>query len=166
LPENTLTDDPVEAGRDDIFLGIKSAIDFVSPRKRWFLRQSWRGTQIFFLADDLLIWHRQESLPPADADWIKTVTEVADGVVCASRTVANQLYQWLAEASPKRPEPRLLGFLHPGTTVESSPAWHQTSRQLLDTTLRNRWYRCWPDTTSLESSIGFQPVIAEDSRLR
>ena len=45
LSADDLTDDPVEAGRGDIFLGVDWAADFVPAMKPWFLAQRRHGTQ-------------------------------------------------------------------------------------------------------------------------
>lgn len=124
LREDGLNDDPVEADREDIFLGLDLAIDFVPSRKPWFLSQHRRGMQIVFVAYDLLALLRPEffprDLPPVVRDWINTVAEVADGMICISRTVADELNGWLAEAKPQRLQPLSLGFFHLGADLRAS----------------------------------------------
>ncbi|MBV9107013.1 MAG: glycosyltransferase family 4 protein [Verrucomicrobia bacterium] len=124
LAGDGLNDDPVEAGREDIFVGLDLAIDFVPSRKQWFRTQQQRGMQVIFVAYDLLALLRPElfptDLPPVVRDWIDTVSEVADGIVCISHTVADELYGWLTQAKPRRLQPLSLGFFHLGADLRAS----------------------------------------------
>jgi hypothetical protein len=83
LSEIGLTDDPVETGHDDIFLGLDLSMDFVPSLKPWFLTQRRRGTQIVFVVYDLLPLLRPDlnpaNLPPVMLDWVNTIAQVADG---------------------------------------------------------------------------------------
>ena len=46
-----------------------------------------------------------------------------------------------------------LGDTVPASTGISWLTWHQSSRELLDVVIGNRWYRSWPDAdTSLRSA--------------
>jgi glycosyltransferase involved in cell wall biosynthesis len=123
-PEGDLTDDPVETGRGDIFIGLDWCADVIPQMKPWFLAQRRRGMQVFFAAYDLLPVLRPEFFPPhmtpITLDWISAVAEIADGVVCISRTVADELNKWLAEANPKRLQPLSVGFFHLGGDLHAS----------------------------------------------
>ena len=57
---------------------------------------------------------------PWAGDWIGTVAEVATGVVCISRTVADELYEWLTRAKPLRAQPLSLGYFHLGADLHGS----------------------------------------------
>jgi glycosyltransferase involved in cell wall biosynthesis len=122
LPQKDLVDDPVETHRGDIFIGMDWCAD-VAPMKPWFLEQRRHGARIAFVVHDLLPLFRPEYFPPRlvqmTVDWIQTVAEVADSVACVSRTVADELYKWLAEAKPQRLRPLPLGFFHPGADLHA-----------------------------------------------
>jgi glycosyltransferase involved in cell wall biosynthesis len=124
LRADGLNDDPVEAGHGDIFLGVNWSADVVPSLKPWFLTQGRRGMKIFFVVYDVLPLTRPELFPeimPGIAlDWINAVAEVADGVVCISRTVADQLYEWLSATEPPRLRPLSLGFFHLGADLDAS----------------------------------------------
>ncbi|MBV8223909.1 MAG: glycosyltransferase family 4 protein [Verrucomicrobia bacterium] len=124
LPEEDLTDDPVEAGYGDIFLGVEWIADLHPSMKPWFLKARQRGMQIVFVVHDLLSLLRPElfppTIPPAALEWIQTVTEVADKLACVSRTVADELHAWLNSAKPQRLRPLLLGFFHHGADLHAS----------------------------------------------
>jgi glycosyltransferase involved in cell wall biosynthesis len=124
LVEDDLNDDPVEIGHGDIILSIEWAAHLVPSLKPWFLQQRRDGVEIFFVVYDLLPLLRPELFPPAierlAKDWIRTVAEVADGVVCISRTVADELYHWLSKERPQRLQALSLGFFHLGADLHAS----------------------------------------------
>ena len=124
LSEDDLSDDPVEAGRGDIFLGLDWAAEIVPTMKPWFLAQRRHGIKIVFVAYDVLPLSRPELfpriIPPMALDWLNTVVEVADGVVCISRTVANEVYEHLTQRRALRPETLSLGFFHLGADLHAS----------------------------------------------
>ena len=124
LPEDCLTDDAVEAGPEDIFIGMDWCAEFVPAMKPWFLARRRHGLQIVFVGYDVLPLRRPdlfpEIIPPLARNWISAVAEIADGVVCISRTVADELYEWLSKLEPKRLQPLRLGFFHLGADVHAS----------------------------------------------
>jgi glycosyltransferase involved in cell wall biosynthesis len=124
LSEDCLSDEAVEAGRDDIFIGLDLAIDFVPACEAWFLSQRRRGMQVVFVVYDLLPLLQPHffptDLPPVVLRWINTVAGIADGMVCISRSVADELYGWLSQVKPRRLMPLLLGFFHLGADLRAS----------------------------------------------
>ena len=124
LPEEDLTDDPVEAGYDDIFLSVEWSADLFPLMKPWFLKGRQRGMQIVFVVHDLLTVLRPElfppTIPPAALEWIQTVAEIADKLACVSRSVADELHAWLNSAKPQRLRPLLFGFFHHGADLQAS----------------------------------------------
>ena len=87
-------------------------------------------------------------------DWINTVAEVANGVVCTSRTSVDELHQWLVAAEVQRVQPLSLGYFHPGADfhVGRPPTWRQSCRELLDVVLGQHWYLSWPDGTKVHKT--------------
>ena len=124
LIEHDLTDDPVETGRGDIFLGIEWGADVVPAMKPWFLNKRHHGVQIFFVVHDMLPVFRPEFFPseiaPLGLAWVRTVAEIADGVACVSRAVADELYGWLAKTQSQRIQQLLLGFFYHGADLRAS----------------------------------------------
>jgi glycosyltransferase involved in cell wall biosynthesis len=121
---NDLNDDPVEAWHGDIFLALEWGADVVPAMKPWFLEKRQHGMQIVFIVYDMLPVIRPELFPPEIAPlalaWITTVAEIADRVACISRTVADELYEWLGKTNPQRLRPLLLGFFHLGADLQAS----------------------------------------------
>jgi glycosyltransferase involved in cell wall biosynthesis len=124
FPRNELDDDPVETKHGDIFLGIDWPADVLPSLKPWFGEQSRHGMRTTFVVHDLLPLLRPDlfppELPPLMLGWLNTVTEIADGVVCVSRTVADELHRWLVETKPNRSEPLPIGFFPLGADLRAS----------------------------------------------
>ncbi len=125
LSNHDLTDEPVEVGHNDIFVGLDWCADFVFPSvKPWFLAQRRHGVRIVFVAYDMLPLFRPELfpslIPPIATDWNNTVAEVADCVACISRTVTSELCEWLCEAKLERLRPMSLGYFHLGADLHAT----------------------------------------------
>ena len=95
-------DAPVRVGAGDIFLGMDLAARTL-PRHHLQLGQ-WKasGVKFFFMIYDLLPARHLEwftaSVVTAYGNWIRTVAIFADGTVCISQSVADEMKRWLAEA--------------------------------------------------------------------
>jgi glycosyltransferase involved in cell wall biosynthesis len=124
LSDEHFSDDPVETGAGDIFLGVEWGAHVVPSMKPWFLNEQARGLRIFFVVHDMLPVLRPELFRPEIAPlalaWINAVTEIADTVACVSRTVADELFGWLGKAKPQRLRPLTLGFFHHGADLNST----------------------------------------------
>jgi glycosyltransferase involved in cell wall biosynthesis len=161
LPDDSLADDPVMTHRGDIFLGLDGCAELVPSLKPWFLEQRRHGTQIIFVVSDLAPLLQPEFFPPElhsmAVAWMNTVAEVADGVVCLTRTAVDELYQWLDLTKPQRLQPLSLGFFHfvtdsqfglPSLGPAEEASCQESSRQLADLVLGRRWTSFWPHEAS------------------
>ena len=87
----------VRAG--DIFLGMDLAAHTLSRYPILLGRWKASGVRFFFIVYDLLPALRPDwftaSAVRAYSNWIRTVAIFADGAICISRSVADQLKQWL-----------------------------------------------------------------------
>ncbi|MDQ2805065.1 MAG: glycosyltransferase, partial [Pseudomonadota bacterium] len=117
-------DEPIEAECGDIFVGLDWAADRVPEMKDWFHTQRLRGVRIFFVVYDLLPVRRPGMFPDGISGmfqvWLETIVAVADGLLCISRAVADDLYNWLDEQRPGRLAPLDIGFFHQGADSEHS----------------------------------------------
>jgi glycosyltransferase involved in cell wall biosynthesis len=124
LDPNSLKDEPVEARNGDVFLGLDWCVDRIPTLRPWFLEQRNKGVQLFFVTYDMLPILNPELfppiLPPLALDWFKTVVEIADGMICISKTVADQLQGWLAEKTFPRRTSLPIGFFHLGADLQAS----------------------------------------------
>jgi glycosyltransferase involved in cell wall biosynthesis len=118
------SDELVDSQQGDIFLGLDLVADRVPQAQRWFEAQRNRGVKIYFVIYDLLPVLRREwfheGIAAVFPPWLKTIATVSDGLVCISRAVADDLYQWLQESSVERLRALQISYFHLGADIESS----------------------------------------------
>jgi glycosyltransferase involved in cell wall biosynthesis len=123
-PSSAFKDELVETRNGDIYLSVDWCVDVVPRMRSWFSEQRRRGVNLYFVQHDLLPLLMPklfpEFIPPLAADWLNTVAEIADGIVCDSQTVADQLYGWLNEREVIRSNPLPIGFFHLGADLRAS----------------------------------------------
>jgi len=122
--EPFLDDDPVDVRNGDVFLGLDICTDAV-PRERQFFRDiRARNVAIYFVVYDLLPILRPELFPGNAPDlfraWLETLCEFASGLVCISRSVADELLAWLDTEKPPRLRPLKIGYFHLGADIDES----------------------------------------------
>ena len=119
-----LEDAPAELRRGDMFLGIDLLIHMVAENRPQLEQFKQRGGQVYFVVYDLLPVLRPDVFPEGTdayfADWLATIGAVADGLVCISRAVADELATWLAAHPPQRAAPLHLGYFHLGADIGAS----------------------------------------------
>ena len=131
LPEALLPEDLVETCPGDVFLGLDWYADGV-PRMAEQLAD-WRrhGVGVYFVVYDLLPVLLPDAFPasskPMVEAWLRAIAEVADGAVCISRAVADELYDWLDTAQPARIRPLRIGHWPLGSTfADTLPTYGST----------------------------------------
>ncbi len=124
LSERELTDDKIEVRHGDIFLGVDWPADVFPSLRSWFREKQRQGMRTAFVIYDLIAISRPDFFPPELAPmmlrWLKSVAEIADGVVCISRTVADEIFEWLSEAHLRRYLPLSIGFFQLGSDLHAS----------------------------------------------
>jgi glycosyltransferase involved in cell wall biosynthesis len=119
-----LEDAPAELRPGDIFLGLDLLISATAQNKDLLLDMRDRGVQVVFCIYDLLPLLRPEVFPFGTdqhfGTFLRTVHEVADGVLCISRAVADELTDWIGAQGLKRPAPLAVGWFHLGADIEAS----------------------------------------------
>ncbi|HEY0061828.1 MAG TPA: glycosyltransferase [Telluria sp.] len=128
VPVHDLDDAPIEVNPGDIFLGLDLMMHGVHQNRALLQRYRDRGMQIHFVVYDvlpLLLPHHFPFGAEANfADWIDTIATVSDGLVCISRSVADELAGWLARHPPARQRPLQLGYFHLGADIGASAPTH------------------------------------------
>ncbi|XTI71619.1 glycosyltransferase family 4 protein [Acidithiobacillus sp. AC3] len=114
------TDDPVEITVGDIFFSADLYLHFPFA-----ILQSLRaqGLRVIFTTYDLVAVQLDTSpkaLRLAFTDWLKNVLAVADAVVCVSRSVADDAFDWLRAHPDLRQTPLPIGWFHLGADLQSS----------------------------------------------
>jgi glycosyltransferase involved in cell wall biosynthesis len=122
-PEDT----PIETGAGDVFLALDLSLVTLARNREALVEMRSRGAGVFAVLYDLLPALRPEVFP-ADVgrtyrEWLGVVTAVSDGVVCISRTVADELVEMLVQDPLDRHTPLRIGYFHLGADlVESLPS--------------------------------------------
>jgi len=116
-------DDPVDIHQGDI-LFIPDLHVQIIDRQKTYLQQLRRiGVRVIFLVHDILPVRYPEFFPDGTfgdfQKWLGTVAQ-SDGAICVTRTVADDLYNWIETNKPERHRPFLIGWNHHGADIEAS----------------------------------------------
>jgi glycosyltransferase involved in cell wall biosynthesis len=119
-----LDDAPIELRAGDLFLGLDLFMHGTHQNHALLQQYRERGAQVYFIVFDILPVLRPDVFPAgSEADfsaWLHTVSTVADGLVCISRAVADQLAHWLAAHPVARSSKLNIGSFHLGADIQSS----------------------------------------------
>jgi glycosyltransferase involved in cell wall biosynthesis len=122
-PDQTLVDEPVEFFNGDIFLGLDLQPHIVPQQTDFYAQLKRTGVRMYFVIYDLLPVLRPNAFPEGAyamfSTWLSTASQ-ADGLLCISRAVADEMTDWLTVFGQKRLSPLKLGWFHLGADVASS----------------------------------------------
>ena len=120
---NALPDEPVEYSAGDIFFGLDHQAHVIAAHREFFTVLRRHGVRVLFLLHDLLAvrlpQYFQPGVPETIANWLGIVAE-ADGAVCVSRTIADELADWVVRHGPARWRPFKINWSHNGADIENS----------------------------------------------
>ena len=125
LSPELLPDEPVDRWAGDMVLvaDFTSAYAVKAEQAGVFSALKQDGIGVYFCVYDLLPIQRPEFFPPDQfgfLDWIKTVARVADGAICISRAVADDLTAWVSSEDLNRERPIRIDWFHLGADIENS----------------------------------------------
>jgi glycosyltransferase involved in cell wall biosynthesis len=124
LGSSFVDDAPAEIRRGDVFLGLDWAAHIVPDYQPILARYRTLGVTVVFVVYDLLPVLHPEAYPAGIDDmharWLKAIAIIADGLICISRSVEEELVGWLDSFGPDRRTPLSIGVLHPGADIEGS----------------------------------------------
>jgi glycosyltransferase involved in cell wall biosynthesis len=123
---DSLDDDPIEICAGDVFVGLDLNPHIVARHREYFARLRSSGVSVRFVLYDLLCQTLPTAFSPGAADdlqrWLEVVAE-SDGVMCISRSVADEYHDWLQVHGVARHRPFEIGWFHLGSEVsESTPS--------------------------------------------
>ncbi|OMG65219.1 hypothetical protein AUR61_009540 [Stutzerimonas balearica] len=111
----------VRAG--DIFLGLDLGAHLFPEAETWLRSFRRAGARVFFIVYDIIpLRYPQftvEAIHAAFADWMGSLARQADGLLCISAAVAEDVRQWLGENNAPLPHPDIRYF-HLGADIEHS----------------------------------------------
>jgi len=123
IPGDWAEDAPVQAWADDVFFGLDFHPHVILAQESTFEGWRNRGVAIYFLIHDLLPVLMPEVFPDVAREghqrWLQTVGRF-DGIICVSRAVADEMYDWLQTFGEKRPRPLALHWSHSGADIANS----------------------------------------------
>jgi glycosyltransferase involved in cell wall biosynthesis len=119
-----LEDAPVDLRPGDIFLGLDLFLSGTAQNEEQLLAMRTRGVEVVFCMYDILPMLRPDVFPFGTeahfGAFLRTVHKVADGVICISRAVADELAGWIASEGLQRRSPLKLGWFHLGADIDAS----------------------------------------------
>ncbi|WNL45549.1 glycosyltransferase family 1 protein [Dyella sp. BiH032] len=117
LPEDL----PVEFRQSDVFVGLDLAAHLVPYLRHTYIRMRSSGVAIHFVVYDLLPLLRPDCFDenglPTFRLWYEAIAELADGIICISRTVADEFKRWLPQSMPARGRALKIGWFHLGADI-------------------------------------------------
>jgi len=126
LDDMPLQDSLLETTAGDRYLGLDLLPHIVPQHTALYSNFKNRGVEVFFVVYDLLPLLRPDVfVPEADVNfrrWLQAVTSVADGVVCISRAVSDELASWLTQHPPERHNPLKIDYFHLGADIRVTAA--------------------------------------------
>ena len=123
-PELELPEDEVVPRPGDILLGLDWVADILPANTA--LLDAWRvrGARMLFVVYDLLPVRMPAWFPEGIADmharWLQCIGHYADGLVCISRSVTDDVRRWFDEHPPSRDQELRLGYFYPGNDLAST----------------------------------------------
>jgi len=126
LDSFTMEDAPVAVNRGDVFLGLDwdPGIGADHQAANWLRHHRHRGMRTFFIVHDLLPLRQPEWFEPRMKGVFEAgfsaICQVADGLICVSRAVADELSAWFEVNLPSDTRPLEIGYFHHGSNIEAS----------------------------------------------
>lgn len=122
--DDVIADSPLVCHAGDVFLGLDLVGDAVPLLPDWFDYFRSVGVLISFVVYDILPVRHPEWWPQGGGwhheRWLRSIVSSADKLICISRTVAEDVRDWIRETgTPTRAE---LGWFHLGADIKASHA--------------------------------------------
>jgi glycosyltransferase involved in cell wall biosynthesis len=122
-PPAALEDELIDYAPGDVFFGLDMQPQVQIANQPFYQRLRRQGVTVKFLLHDLLPIQMPNFFPPGNEEgftlWLRSIT-ATDGVICVSRTVADELREWVDEHGPARERPLQIGWSHNGADIDNS----------------------------------------------
>jgi glycosyltransferase involved in cell wall biosynthesis len=117
-------DESIQYLPGDIFFELDLDAEVCAVRKEALGRLRDNGVLVWFAIYDLLPVRTPRFFPAGlhqvFCDWLKMIGQVADGIACISRSVADEVAEWFDGHPPERLRPMKIGWFHLGADLEHS----------------------------------------------
>ncbi|TFW19766.1 glycosyltransferase family 4 protein [Duganella callida] len=115
---------PLQVRPGDVLLGVDLALESVPHRRDLLASLQRHGVRLYFMVYDLLpVRHPEwfvDGVAGAYAQWLDSVTALADGLICNARATADDLLDWLDAHPPRRALPLQIGCAGLGADLASA----------------------------------------------
>jgi glycosyltransferase involved in cell wall biosynthesis len=122
-PIQDITDEIVDFCQDDIYLALDLNAHLTAAVHDFHMHLQYRGIKLYFIVYDILLVQHPEWWPKGTSlifkNWLKSISEVATGLICISETVAEEIREWIQQNPPQRLSGPSVSSFHLGTDVES-----------------------------------------------
>lgn len=119
-----LDDAPIAHRPGDVFLGLDLTPNSTAQNEALLAEMRKRGVALFFVVYDMLPLLQEDAFAYGSSAYIRryieTIARQADGLVCISRAVADEVADWLAAHPAPRATPLRLGYFHLGADLAAS----------------------------------------------
>ena len=117
-----MRDDPIDAAQGDVLLiaDFLSSMAVAADKAGLFSDLRAVGVGIHFVVYDLLPTQMPQHFPPGSFDfenWLRVIAIRADSAICISKSVADDLQQWVRKFPAVRPEPMRIEWFHLGADL-------------------------------------------------
>ncbi len=118
-----LPDDPIDFQAGDIFLGLDLQQYIVAAQRHRYKKFREQGVLVKFIVYDLLPIIYPHFFPTstdkAHQNWLNVITE-SDGAICISKSVADELTDWVNHYTQPRQRPFTVSWFHLGADIDTS----------------------------------------------
>jgi len=119
-----LDDAPIEHRPGDTFLGLDLTPRTTVQQEAALADMHAHGVALYFVVYDMLPVLQPDAFPYGSGtsfrQHLDTIARRADGLVCISRAVAEEVHDWLSGQPPVRPLPLRLAYFHLGADLAAS----------------------------------------------
>ncbi len=123
--ELKLPEGPVGQRPGDLFLGLDFCQSCTAQNGLLLQSMHDRGVRIYFVVYDILPVLKPGAFPPGTehsfGGYLRTVASVADGLICISRAVADEVHQWAVSNRLARVTTLQIGYFHLGVEFAQGP---------------------------------------------
>lgn len=131
LKDVGLQDEKIFSRAGDIFWGLDLQPNIIPRRKEELFFMNARGVKIVFTVYDLLTISLPETFSSGaaqtHANWLRTLASVSNGLISISKTVSDELKQWLSLFAGQYHRPIKLGWTHLGADIDETVSIKQDS---------------------------------------
>lgn len=117
-----IDDTPIHVAQDDVFLGLDLAPSNVANNRALLDSLRLHGVKMYFVVYDLLPIKQPQMFidgaRPWFERWLTSAASVADGLLCISRAVADDVLEWLDDHPAPNRGKLQVGYFHLGADLD------------------------------------------------